>query len=965
MAIDGATTNPMRWSTDALSSNEPMMKDPEIMDTLDIESNIAGQIGTSKEVDLERTVHKDAVPQDAEMKDPPMVNGQNSVSGPGDVSMAQFDMISSNISDTICKMTEIYNQVGFSESEISVKKSEIFIVISETIANFTSKLQREKCTIENECEWLRQHIKIILAMINDSNGELTLSSLDRGVVFVNQQLYEEGYTHQLREKQANRSNTFYNTSPFNIESSSSDGEQEEYQDPNRKIPKLSLLQIKSKLNCIFLEVLRAFVVPFKRLVLSASTYKEQLDIIGEMYSSNPNLALIKDLPDREELELYSNLIDNFEITLKSLKLEKGVDQFMHVNGGRDHTFIISSPRKLRNNHTEEINPATHETPTRIQSQQDDPLIVLKDINYQLIRAIRSLKYTKITDDIIHSIRCEIDFCNKEISKRSEQVIKIIESCLSNIKLLCLTNDQIIEIQKQYDISTTSESISNEGYFDIDTLTFIKQDPKNFGLKEEHINYLNRFCNILNRKKDNKQKKYDTYVKSCTELWKKFDEKTEYVEQFLAANNSLSDVSILNFKIELNQLIIKRSKYIEKFIYDSRKEIETYWDNMFYTTEERKAFKFYENSYKDQDQVDIDINQSGINDDKELILLEHEQELEKLKLEYSEKEKILQLNNQLQALLKDQEFLRESSKDSSRLLSKNSCKILLNEEKLRKKIHKQLPRVIDSLKNEIRVYNLERNTLLKINGTDFYQRVSSIETEVLSKSRSARAKPGLVAQSSPTKLGNRVNKASPVKVTKSPFTSSIQRSAPIGTQRSSQISPQPAKQRPFLSRSNNKINPTAIKLTNVFSGSIASNSTVTSLESPIRFNSASTRDRMMTHLQPLNNPLVPQEFKSTHIYDDNDTLKISTFNRSKVSPLGVNNPNRMNSARSPGIGNQSSPKHGYEKENFSFDVSSAKIQEKSNQISSSRRLSIGTCDSSTLIGDDYQTWRDEQIKQFNV
>ena len=46
--------------------------------------------------------------------------------------------------------------------------------------------------------------------------------------------------------------------------------------------------------------------------------------------------------------------------------------------------------------------------------------------------------------------------------------------------------------------------------------------------------------------------------------------------------------------------------------------------------------------------------------------------------------------ELQELLKDQQFLIESSKDSSRLLSKNSCKILLNEEKLGRESTKLYP-----------------------------------------------------------------------------------------------------------------------------------------------------------------------------------------------------------------------------------------------------------------------------------
>ncbi|OXT09733.1 hypothetical protein B9K03_12130, partial [Rothia sp. Olga] len=47
--------------------------------------------------------------------------------------------------------------------------------------------------------------------------------------------------------------------------------------------------------------------------------------------------------------------------------------------------------------------------------------------------------------------------------------------------------------------------------------------------------------------------------------------------------------------------------------------------------------------------------------------------------------VLKLIKDFQNLLKDKEFLAQSSKDSSRLLSRNSHKILLNEERARKRI----------------------------------------------------------------------------------------------------------------------------------------------------------------------------------------------------------------------------------------------------------------------------------------
>ena len=55
-----------------------------------------------------------------------------------------LDIIAMNVNNTIQELNKIYNQIGYSTTEISIKKSEIFTVIEDTISNFTSSLQREK-----------------------------------------------------------------------------------------------------------------------------------------------------------------------------------------------------------------------------------------------------------------------------------------------------------------------------------------------------------------------------------------------------------------------------------------------------------------------------------------------------------------------------------------------------------------------------------------------------------------------------------------------------------------------------------------------------------------------------------------------------------------------------------------------------------------------------------------------------
>lgn len=82
---------------------------------------------------------------------------------------------------------------------------------------------------------------------------------------------------------------------------------------------------------------------------------------------------------------------------------------------------------------------------------------------------------------------------------------------------------------------------------------------------------------------------------------------------------------------------------------------------------------------------------------ELLLETCENELKRLEEKLTLYKPILKLISDFESLQEDQEFLERSSKDSSRLLSRNSHKILLTEEKMRKRITRHFPRVINDLR----------------------------------------------------------------------------------------------------------------------------------------------------------------------------------------------------------------------------------------------------------------------------
>lgn len=952
--------------------SKPSMHD---LDVLEIESTI---VGNSQDALLEHT------PNDYDHR-----------------SVKNFDGIAVNINNTILELNIIYSQIGYSTQEISTKKEEIFQVIGETIMNFTTNLQREKNNMENECEWLRQQIRIILAMINDNSGEKYLTSLNRGIVFNNHTLYEEGYKEHVLSKLAKIQNnkTFYVNSPFNLTNNDNDNDtndlsfEQQYEYMLKNIPQLSLLQLKSKLNAIFLEVLRSFVQLFRKLTDLTLSYIENQEVIGELHSPNANISLLQSLPRREEAEQHKILIEEFEDTLKYLKLyneDTKPESIMHANGQNAQcAFIVSSPRKSKADSEQSPQQSNQNKPSNI----DGILSHLRDLNYQIVRVIRVLKITKITPEILSSILKEIDYCDEEIASRKDRISDLISQCFDHINALHLTDEQIIDIQKQAE--STHESNSSEGYFDVETLKFIKSDPKQFGLNDDHLVFLEKFASTLLHRKEAKQKTLNNYLDACRGLWDKLGENSEYVENFIHANSFLTDISILNFKLELNKLHMKRSEFIESFITEARNEIEKYWRKILYSNEEEQTFKYY----------NYDSNTDST--DKEVVLSEHEKELAKLKHEYSTKQVVLELYEQMNELVQDQAFLIESSKDSSRLLSKNSCKILLNEEKLRKRINKNMPKILDSLKTEIIKYNnqsLENGQRpLEVNGEDLFEKLLIMEAEQSNQSsRGARRQPFRSQLVSPSKPPRRIPSGRPSPTKSAPATApkSTRQRQPLMTTRKSPTGASPnkqtlAKKRPALNRIPDTTfhertynNLTTIRLTNAINTSngrssqipIPNTSACKSNSFPVNRPNSNIASRTSSNsstnnysrlgnvnLQPLHSTL-----KQPDIYEDTLTdspQHSSSYNLSKVSPLKINH-NLTNNLSILSSKLRLSPAKDSGKENDPYELSPLKLTNNlqldisENQSKSSRRQSIVTCDSSIFIGEDYQSWRDERIKQFN-
>ncbi|CCE42137.1 uncharacterized protein CPAR2_806860 [Candida parapsilosis] len=825
----------------------------------------------------------------------------------------QFDAIQVRINNAIDELESIYKVIGYTSSEVESKKSEIFSIVQDTINNFANSLKRKKSTLENECEWLKQQIQVILSMVNDARGDKSLSLLQKGLVFNNHQQYIDGYKEQILSKMSSTSFRLFKLGDeLTVE--------QQYDYMVKNIPELTLLEQRSRLNMIFVEVLKVFVRLYKQYnALNIECAK----LVASVGATEFDDKVISSMPSLSEAEMHRQVIEEFTCLISSINTNQTPDQ------SDNDVFVLASPVK---------------SSSRGQSYSNDGLNQdnvkrLRETNYQLVRIMRSLKFTRISPDLVQALQQEIKMGRESLDNRKSNVMEIINKCLESIEFLQYSDEHLTDLQK-------NEMGESEGCLDRETLNLILRDPLEFGLHDDNINYLIQFQNLVEAKISEKREKWQYYSESCMSLWDRLGESEEYVNNFMQNNNNLSDLALLNFKMELNRLYIRRSEYIESFISDARIEIENLWDKMFYPQETRSQFQYFHYDPENDD------------GDKEKVLNIHEEEIKRLNKEYEEKAPILKVYNDLQELIKDQKFLQESSKDSSRLLSKNSCKILLHEEKIRKRINKTMPHVIGSLKQEVKNYNnrvvQEGKKPMSIDGKDFFEEVLRLESEHLNTGTRVKSKS---AATSPMKRPISASKVSPERKPKSRFMSTRIPPAPSATRARIVKSPttntrQATIMKPIHQSSASTIHHVTKPSLSSSSSSQVNSSTLT-MDSPV----LATRTTSFTskppsvELKPLTSPLKLS------------TTKLNAPNNCKVERLTTNRHHY----------NDEIPEN---KENNSImygnDV--AKLNEfpplkTQSNFTNSREGVSSACtsagnDTSTIIGDDYFAWRDEKIKQLN-
>ena len=211
-------------------------------------------------------------------------------------------------------------------------------------------------------------------------------------------------------------------------------------------------------------------------------------------------------------------------------------------------------------------------------------------------------------------------------------------------------------------------------------------PEQLGLHENDIQRLQAKRDRLSEEKRTRERKLKELKSTVEGLWDRLGVEQTDRKRFLAGNRGCGLRAINEFEAELDRLNELKRQNLHLFVEDARYKLQELWDGLYFSEEEMLEFApAFSDVYSDA------------------LLSAHEREISRLEALKEQRAPTLQLIDKYRSLIKDRDDLTAASQDASRLLGKNNKgekrdpTRLLREEKMRKRIAKDLPKVELELK----------------------------------------------------------------------------------------------------------------------------------------------------------------------------------------------------------------------------------------------------------------------------
>ncbi|KAJ5371156.1 uncharacterized protein N7496_007248 [Penicillium cataractarum] len=287
------------------------------------------------------------------------------------------------------------------------------------------------------------------------------------------------------------------------------------------------------------------------------------------------------------------------------------------------------------------------------------------------------------------------------------------------------------------VQTTSEEIiklwaelgTPQVQTDSNIVKHYRESPEQLGLHETDLASLMGKRDKLVEEKKGRERKIKELRANVESLWERFGVEESDRKAFLSANRGCGLRTINEFEEELARLNELKRQNMHLFVEDARCRLQELWDSLFFSEEEM-----------------LDFTPAFSDVCSDALLEAHEAEISRLETLKEQRAPTLELIEKHRSLLSDRQALSASSQDASRLMGrgnkgeKRDPGKLLREEKMRKRIAKELPKVEAELRKELEHWEDEFGRPFMVHGDRYLDCLTPAVTKPPPRSKTPSAPP---------------------------------------------------------------------------------------------------------------------------------------------------------------------------------------------------------------------------------
>eukprot|EP00088_Acartia_fossae_P036976 TRINITY_DN3816_c0_g1_i5.p1 TRINITY_DN3816_c0_g1~~TRINITY_DN3816_c0_g1_i5.p1 ORF type:complete len:685 (-),score=168.86 TRINITY_DN3816_c0_g1_i5:182-2236(-) len=277
---------------------------------------------------------------------------------------------------------------------------------------------------------------------------------------------------------------------------------------------------------------------------------------------------------------------------------------------------------------------------------------------------------------LNELKEHIESLEKELIVRRQEVEKL--------------RDSITKLYQELEMEPSSKMEMDVVCESLDRFTF----------STENVDQVKRVFENLQQKLQENQRVVMECVDKIDKLYERLQLDNNLKFQFLAENRGHSMPVIESLKAEIHRLEEIRRQNIEKFTWNIRKELDELWDKCYYSEEQRNNF--------------LPLHSCEFTED---LLEAHEAEANRLREHYEVHKSLFEKVSKWQEIWDKYQDLERKAKDPSRLMNARGNALLI-EEKERKLVNKQMPKIEQELHSLIKDWEQETGSAFLVGGRNF-------------------------------------------------------------------------------------------------------------------------------------------------------------------------------------------------------------------------------------------------------